>query len=272
MSLIKNLKKQVKSVLNVGHKGQPIKLTKNDAPVSTTNANEDFKRAQDEQYLTKPGVQLYQQTEAEKRAGVLPPSYEGMRDIRTGELLSPFKTDVYKGEALQALKQQAFAQGESPWAAMQLQGQKMEEAAARDKAVKNQMQASSMAQSQLARSGGLSGGARALLARQSLRDLLSSNQDIARAGGGQRLDIQKQDLARKEGLLGKFGDLETGAQASDIGRLTGDVSQRAAFDTNRYNQQMGAWGASQSAQAQRDAAKASAPKPGLISRITGGLF
>lgn len=222
----------------------------------------DFNVKKEETYGSTPGTRLYQQSAFEKRAGVSAPEFEGSRDVRTGELLSPFKTDAYGGEALQELKKQAFSQGESPWAKMQLQGQKLEEQGSRDRLLKEQMQSAGQAQSQLARSGGLTGGARTLLARQSQRDLLGASQGLSRQGMGQRLDIAKEDIARKEGLLGKFGDLETQAQASNIGQLTGDITRRGAFEGERYGAQMAGYGAAQSAQAQRDAAAASKPKSG----------
>lgn len=200
----------------------------------------------------RPNIALTTQSEAERRAGVTPPRYEGSRDVKTGELIDPFKVDAYGGEALQALKEQAFAEGLSPWAQAQLQSQQMAEQDARGQAGRQQMQAMSAAQGQLARSGGMTGGAAALLARQGARDLMGANQDISRQGMGQRLGIEQQDIDRKNQLLGKFGDLETQANTQNLQTTESDINRRAMFDMERYRQQMQAWGAKESAAAIRN--------------------
>ena len=218
-------------------------------PKASTNPDPNIKL----QHSVLPGVIISTPNQFEVQAGVNPPSSEGVRDPVTGELLSGYKIDPYSGEALQELKKQAFAQGPSAWANLQTQQQQLEQQNAKGDALKQQMQAQGMAKGQLARSGGLRGGAAALLARQGARDLMGSQQQISRAGMGQRLGIQQQDLARKEGLMGKFGDLETGAQQSNLAQLTGDINRKAMFDMERYKQQMQAWGAKQSADATRAA-------------------
>lgn len=230
-------------------------LKKQRAIIAAQNA--EIKRQQDlsaAQAAARPGVNVIGQNEFERRAGVTPPSYEGTRDVKTGELLGQYKFDPYGGEALKALKEQAFSQGESPWAKMQLQKQQMEQQNARGAAGRQAMQASAQAQSGLARMGGLGGGARALLAKQGARDALMAQQGVSREGMGQRLGIQAEDLNRKQGLLSQFGNTEVQGQQFNIGQSTGDIKNRAMFDANRYNQQMQAWGAQQSANAQRAAA------------------
>jgi hypothetical protein len=202
----------------------------------------------------RPGVRLSRQSDAEKRAGVNPASYEGTRDINTGQLLGQYKFDPYAGEAMQKLKEQAFATGDSPWAKLQLQKQGMEQSGAMDQAAKQGMQGMSQAQSELAASGGLSSGARERMARGGGRDLLMARQGIARQGVGARLGIGEQDINRKQSMLSDFGNAEQGAQKFNIGQQTDDLNRSAAFDSNRYNAQMQAYGAAETARAQRDAA------------------
>ncbi len=201
----------------------------------------------------RPGIALTQQNEFEKRAGVTPPGYEGTRDVRTGQLLDQYKTDAYGGEALKALKGQAFAEGASPWAQAQLLSQRLDEQNAKGGAQRQAMSANSMAQSQLARSGGLRGGASALLARQSQRDLMGANQGVARQGMQQRASIGQQDVDRKGQLMSQLGNLETQANQANLGQSTSDITRKAMFDMERYKQQMQAWGAQQSADATRAA-------------------
>lgn len=208
----------------------------------------------------------------EMAAGIMPPGYASLRDA-SGGLQSQYKFDPYAGQATQALKDQAFSTGQSPWAKLQTDQQRMEQQNALQGAQQQNMQAQGMAQSQLARSGGLRGGAATLLARQGGRNLMNSSQDISRAGMGQRLGINQQDLARKQDLLGSFSNLEQSAQGKNLGTLTGDVANQSAFNQNRYNEQMRAWAASKSADAERAAAnQANSGGGGLISNLVKSIF
>lgn len=202
-----------------------------------------------------PNTLVPLQSEMEKRAGVNPANFTGLTDIKTGELIDRYKYDPYSGQAAQALKEQAFSQGTSPWAQMQLQAQQLEQQKAQDLSSRQQQQAQGEAQSMLARGGGLSGGARAMLARQGARDQLMANQGVSRAGMEQRMGIGQADQERKQNLLQGFQDLESKGSQFNIGNLSQDLTARAAFDANRYNQQMSAYGAKQSAEAQRAAAR-----------------
>lgn len=193
------------------------------------------------------------QSAQEKKAGVKSPDYRGVVDVRTGELIDKYKMDPYQGEAMKALKEQAFAQGDSPWAKMQLQKQQMEELQGKEGAGRAQNRALAEAQGQLLRTGGVSSGARARMAMQSAKDAARAQQEVARGGMAARLGIGQQDLDRKQGLLQKFGDVETASQQANIGQLTGDINRKAMFDMERYKQQMQAYGAQQAANAQASA-------------------
>jgi len=201
----------------------------------------------------RPGMVLSPSTDFERKAGVTAPMYEGTRDAQTGVLLDQFKQDPYAGEALQKLKAQGFAEGLSPWAQMQMDSQKLGQQNSRAGAQRQQMQAQSSAQGQLARSGGLTGGAAALLARQGSRDLMNSNQGISREGMNQRLGIEQQDLERKNKIIGAFGERETDANKGNINQSMQDINRKSLFDMERYRQQMSAWGAEKSADATRSA-------------------
>lgn len=198
---------------------------------------------------------------AEMEAGITPPGFETVRDQQTGKILDQYKLDPYAGEAAQALKQQAFATpGESPWARIQQQQQQLGEQTAKDQAAKQSMQAQSMAQAGLARMGGVSSGAKTSLARQSMRDLLGARQDISRQGMGERLGITAGDIGRQNQMLGNFAGAEGQAQSGNIQAALGDVTKKQAFDVNRYNQLMGAFGAGKTADAQAAAARGGGKK------------
>lgn len=207
------------------------------------------------QQNAQPGTTYFDPTKYEMAAGVAPQTYEGTRDAH-GQLLDQYKLNPYAGQAQQALQQQAFSQGSSPWAQMQLQQQQMGQQNALMDAQKQAQQSAGMAQAGLARNGGLpGGGAAALMARSNARDMLSAGQDVSRQGMQQRLDIGAQDIQRKNDLLGNFAAAEGQAQQGNIGTMTGDIANRAGFNANRYNSAMGAWGAGQTAKAQAAAGK-----------------
>lgn len=104
--------------------------------------------------------------------------------------------------------------------------------------------------------GGLGGGARNRMAMQGARDLMMARQGISRGGMLDRLGISQTDEDRRQQLLKQVADTELSGQEKNLGLMTGDVTNKAQFDANRYAQQMQAWGASQAAGAQSRAAEA----------------
>jgi hypothetical protein len=209
----------------------------------------------EETYASNPGLREFEQSAAEKKAGVKPASFEGLRDIRTGELRKEFKADPFTGEASQRLKGEALGTGPSQWAKAALGRQKFEEGQLRDRGQLQAQTAQSQAQSQLARMGGLGGGARTSLARSGARDQLMAAQKAAAQGIQSRFGINEQDAQRRQELLGQTADVERAAQMANIGSMKEELGAKAEFDANRYNQQMSAWASKQSADAQRAAGR-----------------
>lgn len=201
----------------------------------------------------RPGLQLLEQTDAERRAGVTAPGYEGERDINTGQLLNQYKINPFEGEASQRLRTEALGTGPSTWAQNALGRQKFEEAGARGNVGLQQQTAQSQAQSQLMRQGGLGGGARTSLARSGARDQLMANQGVANAGVLARYGINDTDAQRRQQLLGTSADVERQASLQNLQTQQSDLTRKAQFDANRYNQQMSAWAAKQTADATRAA-------------------
>lgn len=190
----------------------------------------------------------------ERASGVYRPGFETLRDRTTGQLRDIYKQDPFAGEAGQKLKAEALSTGPSTWANMATQKQGLEEQTGRDAAMRQAMQTSGMAQSQLARTGGISSGARARAAQQGAKDALMAQQGVSRQGITQRADIGMQDAARRQQLLGQVTDAEKQAQAANVGATMGDVTQKSAFDLSSYKDQMAAYGAKKSAEAQAAAA------------------
>lgn len=183
----------------------------------------------------------------EQAAGVTAGTkFKGATD-ENGTLLQQYQVDPYSGEALQQIKAQAMSTGPSAWAQMQTQAQQQMQNQASDQAMKQGMQSQSGAMSSLARQGGAGGGASALLARSGMRDQLNAQQGVAQQGMQAKLGINATDAQTKQTLLGKLGDAETSANAANVDTQKSNLLASNAFDVNRYNQQMSAWAAKESA-------------------------
>jgi hypothetical protein len=178
-----------------------------------------------------------------------------MTDVETGELLDRYKINPFAGEASQKIRTEALGTGPSIWAQLATQQQQAEQAKAAGQAAQQAQTAQSQAQANLARMGGLSGGARSSLARQGMKSQMGSLQDISQAGALARLGIGQTDAERRQKLLGSVAQAEAGAQAGNVNQLMSDLSARGSAEQNRYNQQMQAWAAIQAANAARDSAK-----------------
>lgn len=182
------------------------------------------------------------------------PGFQSLRDPATGQLKDIYKYDPTKSEAFSQLRGQALSTGPSAWANLQTQKQKLEQQNLADLANKQSLQAMGQSNAMLARTGGLSSGAARLAQRDASRNALLQGQEVARGGMLDRLGISQVDEDRRQQLLGKVADAETGAQQSNLGRLIGDVQGQSQFDLERYAQQMQEWGAGKTAAAQQAAA------------------
>lgn len=219
--------------------------------------NDAYKRALDQAQQMGAGYVSVAPTEAEIQAGVIPPGYSGLVNPKTGELLDQYKYNPFTGEAAQRLRGEALGTGPSEFAKAQLAAQKYDQQRAMNQAGLQQQAAQSGAMSNLARMGGLGGGARTSLARSGARDLLAAQQGVGAQGIQSRFGINANDLQRRQELLGQTAALEQGSQLQNIGTTKEDLLARNAFNTNRYNQQMQQWAAGKSADAQAAAARSS---------------
>lgn len=189
---------------------------------------------------------------AEIMAGVTPPSYEGYRNA-DGTLKSAFTFDPTQSSAFNTINQNANSAGPSQWAQMQTQAQKLATNQQMDQAAKSSMQGQDMAASNLARVGGLGGGARTRLAMQGAKDLMMQRQGVDQTGQAAQLGIMSQDAQNKQQMLNNVAQTQLGSQQQNLSTAAGDVTNKAQFDANRYNQQMQAWGSQQTANATRAA-------------------
>lgn len=189
----------------------------------------------------------------ELQAGVTAPTTYGSMTDESGNLKQQFQVNPYSGEAMQMLKQNAMGSQPSAWAQMQTQAQQQMQGQASDQATRQQMQAQQNGMSNLSRMGGATGGAQALLARSGARDELNAQQGVAQQGIQSRLNINAGDAQQKQGTLANLGNAEL--QSNQLNQQTQFQNNQGQnmFDVNRYNQQLQAWGATQTANATRAA-------------------
>jgi hypothetical protein len=218
------------------------------------NTYNDFQKLQNNMAANHPpGWEQAMQSENELKAGVVPTGFQGMIDPKTGKVLDQYKVDPFSGQASQQLRSEALSTGPSALAKGMLGKQAFDENLQRGKVGLQTQTANSNAQAQLARMGGFGGGARALLARGGARDAMLANQQVGAQGAQQRYDINNQDMQRKQTLLGQTADVERAGDTANLQTVKDTLGAKAQYDSNRYNQQMQAWAAKQSADATRAA-------------------
>lgn len=124
---------------------------------------------------------------------------------------------------------------------------------ARDIAAKQAGTQEAMARQNLASRGGLSGGAAAILARQGQQSGMDAQQELTRKALG-----LEQDIASKQFDIGRE------AEKFNVGNLIGNERALNEFNLSKYANDMAAYGAGQSANAQ---IRASAPKGGVLGGV-----
>lgn len=160
-------------------------------------------------------------------------------------VLEKFRTEALRPE------DEASAAAKVLQERLKLTQQRQEEGAIQSSATRGAEQ-----RSQLARSGGLSGGASQNLARLAQRDLNRQLQGVRQSGAEKELGITAGDLQNRQGLLGQLSGLEQNQQAfSQQGRqfniqqaLQEEQNKRLA-EQNTFTQQMKAFGAGKQSQA-----------------------
>lgn len=271
----KQLKRTVKDVSKGAKKVTKLPTTVLGAQVGALTS---AIQAEKQKKATNPTVSTQiannQLSAIEKRAGVTPPQYESLRDPLTGQLKSDFTYDPTKSGAFSELQKQAMAApGESPWAKMQMQKQALEEQGLMDQTATAGAAGLAQAQSQLMRQGGLGSGARTRIASQGAKDMMLAQQQARRAGISDRLGIGESDINRQADLLGRVSGTELEGQGRNLQSTLGDVQGKQGFDMERYAQQMGAYGAEQTARGQERAAKQANKGSGLLGgKIIKGIL
>ncbi len=180
--------------------------------------------------------------------------------------------------AYNAIRDRALGTGTSPWLALQQQGLGLKLDQMRDDGQVASGSANAQAMSQLARTGGLSGGARERVARFGAQNANAENQRIARFGAEQGNQFQVQDELMKQQALNQLSGLDQQNFDNSMGKANtyinalgqdqlgkakmdeynlatskDELTAKRLFDTNQYNEKMRAWGAGKTADAQANA-------------------
>lgn len=178
-------------------------------------------------------------------------------------------------DALKKLREIGLSEGPSKWADLQTQSQKQQEMNAATNAATGNRGATAAGLGNLARSGGLSSGARERLQEQGSRDLAMGQQNIANQGIMARLGIASQDEQNKLGVLSalpgqevqalqpqfqkasmwaQLADSEAGRRQNlDLANTANTLGVKQNEDAARlkkYEEDMKAYAADQSAKAQ----------------------
>ena len=176
------------------------------------------------------------------------------------------------GESLSQLKDIAMTEGDTEAARMARERQGLMSQEARDDLRAQQASGVAQGMRNLAMRGGASTGARERLMSGATSAGLRGMQDLGRENRLAQLQISQQDAARKEGLLGNLGKAEQLIQEGNIGRLAGDVQSQNLARQKFYEEDMRAYGAQQSAKAQKSAAKSSCFTAESMIKMADGRY
>lgn len=193
-------------------------------------------------YTTGGGVNDY---------GIEKSKYITMRDAE-GNLNDRFREDL--NPTLQGMLDKYSVEGDTTWAALQRQMLENQGNTAKGDARKQALTGMAQARSGLAMRGGLRAGAGERMAMGNQRALMSNIQNIGAQTRDQNLQLSLADEEMKNQVLGQIGGEQQAILGRNIGRLQGDIQGQNTFNAQRYSDDMTAYGAKETAAAQRKAA------------------
>lgn len=182
--------------------------------------------------------------------GIQKGAFTMLRD-KEGNLQDRFKETL--DPTLQGLKEKYDVEGDTKWAALKREEMGNQLSGASDQARLNANTGMAQARGSLAMRGGLRGGAGERMAMGNQRGLMSQLQGLGaeNRAGGLRLSIADEEMKNK--VLGNIGQTGQGIQGRNIGMLQGDIANQNQFESQKYSDDMAAYGAKETAKAQRKA-------------------
>ena len=169
---------------------------------------------------------------------------DGNLDARFQETLDP---------TLAKLRDKFDVEGDTKWATLQREQLANQMSEAEDRARLQGNTALATAQDRLAMRGGLRGGAGERMMMGNQRALMSRMQGLGaeNRAGNLRLSIADEEMKNK--VLGQVGQTSQGIQGRNISTLRDDIANQNQFEAQRYSDDMQAYGARETAKAQRKA-------------------
>lgn len=171
-----------------------------------------------------------------------------LRD-QTGNLDPRFVESM--GQSFETLRDKAMTQGDTQSAALARQRQDVMRQADVDRMRRMQATGVTQGMRNLAMRGGVATGSKERLMRDATRAGMQGMQGIGRENRLANLGISMQDEAMKNQLLGKTGLAEQTIQRGNIDRLAGDIQNQNLAAQKFYEEDMRAFGAQKTAEAQR---------------------
>jgi hypothetical protein len=148
----------------------------------------------------------------------------------------------YDPRAIEAQRTEAFRTGPSQWSQLQKSAQS-------NQLARTQQGQLAQGLDRLAATGGLSGGSRERMIKDSMTQGLLNRQDL-----NSKLAIQdnQNQMSTRNNLVGQelqLAGFNQGTQQYNIDKSLNERLQERAFNTNNYNEQMRAWAAERTAAA-----------------------
>jgi hypothetical protein len=200
------------------------------------------------------------QSNQEAAAGVKAQPFYSMLNP-DGSLNKNYQVDPSQSSAFNQEAQYAQSADLSPWAQLQMQQNKNTTMNQKDQGAAQAMGANDQAMQQLMTTGGgTNSGTAAILGMNNQRNQVMNNQNINNQSQQNALGIQATDAQNKQTALGQVANTETAAQAANAGAAQQDTTYANTYAATRYNTQMQAYGAQQTANAQVVAANNSGGK------------
>lgn len=183
-----------------------------------------------------------------------------------------------------AIKDRAMMQGDSPWAKMALEKQGIEQGSLLNSATKTSATEAAANRAAMSARGGLRGGAAMRLANQAQQQGAMARQNVFQQGALARADIGMEDQRAKDNFLSMLPGAQLGAanyqtgidqfnalqnneaNKFNIGNTIQDRTGKNAWDTLAYQEKMKLEGANRTANA---IAASGNKNPGLLSGILG---
>jgi len=170
---------------------------------------------------------------------------------------------------IEEMRRLALGEEQSPWLQLQLQKIGEEQKAQREAGAQQALGGQQQAMSALAMKGGLRGGAAERIARGGAEDIFNVGQEISRWGAGQRLGAEQAAEEQRLQMLSQLPQAElqylepqfrereyqTGIEQYNIEQALGEHQQRRQAELEKYKEDMAAWGAERTAEAQEQAGK-----------------